>query len=401
MKTAKLLALASIGLTGGLGQMALADGIVSTIVNAPLSATGTLAGTRVGINVYLQNDTVQGADFMDPKVIGYGIPAGGLLEVEMGGDFERDWDVALSQSAIMLVTGAPQQGLPGKAVGYTVGEGGDENTFQFAPSDEAGIDAATLMSPAPGAKGDPVRQRGIKVIHIGFQQSAFLNAGSSGTVTVRIKDNTGKVVSEGSESIAFLKAAEPQILPTNFPDKQRNHNWQEVSAGGMLGDMGTLPLTYMLYGKSDGSDAASHYAFKGGMNGVGILPAGHMSGMNMMVPEGLARFADGLVLQDSNGDGKLDPAVDAIVGGVVITAPDGASGHNLGSVSMDGAASLSVPTAEIAPKPGKRWGGSMLQATFAAGDKPGKYRVTLTLLKVPGDISSGDGASYTYTIIAK
>jgi hypothetical protein len=379
----------------------LASGIVSTIVNAPLSATGTVAGTRVGINVYLQTDAAPGAAFMDPNVIGYGIPAGGSLEIEMGGDYERDWDVALSQSAIMLVTGAPQQGLPGKAVGYTVGEESDENTFIITPAGENGIDAATLMSPSPGAKGDPVRQRGIKVLHIGFQQSAFINSGASGTVTVRIKDSSGTVVSQGSESIAFLTNAEPQILPTNFPNKTRNHNWQEVSAGGMLGDMGTLPLTYMLYGKSDGTDRDSHYAYKGGMNGVGILSAGHMGGMNIMVPDAVTRFSDGLLIQDTNGDGKLDPAVDMIVGGVTISAPNGASGHSVSSVAMDGAASLSVPTADIAPKPGKRWGGSMLQASFAAGDVAGKYQITLTMLKVPGDTASGDGASYTYTVIAK
>ena len=60
-----------------------AEGIVSTIVNAPLSASGTVKGARVGINVYLQSDAAPGAAFMDPAVIGYGIPAGGRMEIEM------------------------------------------------------------------------------------------------------------------------------------------------------------------------------------------------------------------------------------------------------------------------------------------------------------------------------
>lgn len=42
------------------------------------------------------------------------------------------------------------------------------------------------MSPAPGAKDDPIRRRCIKVFHVGFQQSAFMNNGACGTVTVRI-----------------------------------------------------------------------------------------------------------------------------------------------------------------------------------------------------------------------
>ncbi len=57
---------------------------------------------------------------MDPNVIGYGIPKGGRLEVELSGGYERDWDVGISQSSMMLVTGTPQQGLPGKKVGYTI-----------------------------------------------------------------------------------------------------------------------------------------------------------------------------------------------------------------------------------------------------------------------------------------
>lgn len=110
-----LLALAAVSLWPG---SAGADGIVSTIVNAHLSATGTVKDARVGINVYLQKPEAPGIEFMDPKVVGYGIPAGGRLEIELAEGFERDWEVGLSQAAIMLVTGAPQQGLPGKVVGY-------------------------------------------------------------------------------------------------------------------------------------------------------------------------------------------------------------------------------------------------------------------------------------------
>ena len=108
---------------------AQADGIVSTIVNAPLSATGTVKDARVGINVYLQRSDAPGIEFMDPAVTGYGIPAGGRLEIEMAEGFERDWQVGLSQAAVMLVTGAPQQGLPGKVVGYQVTEGEEDTVF--------------------------------------------------------------------------------------------------------------------------------------------------------------------------------------------------------------------------------------------------------------------------------
>lgn len=135
-----------------MGTAAYAGGIVGDIVNAPLSATGTVQGARTGINVYLQSDAAKGMEFMDPNVLGYGIPAGGHIEIEMGDGFERDWDVGISQAAIMMVTGAPQQGLPGAKVGYEVVEGDDVNIFVIRALDEAGLKAGTLMSPAPGPR---------------------------------------------------------------------------------------------------------------------------------------------------------------------------------------------------------------------------------------------------------
>jgi len=379
-----------------------AGGIVSEIVNAPLSASGTVQGARVGINVYLQSDAAQGAEFMDPAVIGYGIPAGGRMEIEMAGGFERDWAIGISQAAIMMVTGAPQQGLPGKAVGYTVDEGEDENVFLINMVDGGSLDAPTLMTPSPGAKGDPVRQRGIKVLHIGFQQSAFLNSGESGTVNVRILDADGNVVDEGSASIDFLPTPVAQILPTNFPQGTRNHNWQTVSAGTVVGvDDGTIPIPYMLYGQAPSGDLDATYAFKAGIVGAGVLSTQQLAAMGFQTPPELARYNGGLVVQDTNGDGKLDPTADTIIGGVLGAAPSGATGQELKSLEVGGAALLSQATQDVAEKPGKRWGGSMMQLQFTAGSAPGKYRPTVALLADPGDLNSGDGSSYTYTIVVK
>ena len=387
-----------LGVLGGIviAQTAMAGGIVSTIVNAPLSATGTVVGAPEGINVYLQSSLAQGAAFMNPDVIGYGIPAGGVMEIEMAGDYERTFGIPLTQSALMMVTGAPQQGLPGGAVGYAISEGDTENVFLVTPTDAAGLVAETLMSPSPGAASDRVRQRGIKVLHIGFQESAFLNAGSTGRVIVRIKDANGNVVAQGSGSIDFLPQAQPQILPTNFPNATANHNWQQVALNTTLGESeGTLPLTYMLYGKAQATDADGLYTYKDGFNGVGVVSARQLAAAGFNPPATLARFADGLVVQDSNGDGVLDPRVDAIVGGVNIAAPNGATGYELHSIG------LSVPTSDIAAKAGKRWGGSMLQLAFTSGDKAGQYRPTVTLLADPADTASADGAAFTYTVIAE
>lgn len=381
---------------------ARAENIVSVIVNAPLSATGTVTDARVGINVYLQRPEAPGLDFMDPKVMGYGIPAGGRLEVVLGEGFERDWEVGLSQAAIMLVTGAPQQGLPGAKVGYSVGESDDENVFVITPTGDAGLPAKSLHSPAPGAALDPIPQHGIKVIHIGFMQSAFFNRGNQGSVSVRIFDAADKVVAEGSGTIDFIGRPTAQVLPTNFPHKQRNHNWQRVSAGTVLGQSaGTLPLTAMLYAAAPAGDTASLYGFKEGLVGVGVLSTPQLRAMGFEKPAELARYNGGLILQDQNGDGRLDPKADRIIGGILANAPKGAKGQELRSLEVGGAPLLSQATAEVAEKPGKRWGGAMLQLQFTAGSKPGLYRPTLALLGDPDDLASSDGSRTTYTIVVE
>lgn len=391
------------GLLAGMvliGGTALADGIVSAVVNAPLSAAGTVQNARAGINVYLQRAEAPGLEFMDPKVIGYGIPAGGRLEIEMTEGFERDWEVKLSQAAIMLVTGAPQQGLPGSKVGYEVGQGGNENTFVIKPTAASGLDAAKLMSPAPGAAKDPIRQRGIKVLHIGFMQSAFVNRGPSGLVKIRILDGKGDVVGAGSGKIDFLAEGVPQVLPTNFPDGRRNHNWQRVKPGETLGlTAGTVPVTLMLYGKAPAGTAA--YEFKDGITGAGVLSTQQLKAMRYAKPAALMRYNGGLVVQDSDGDGKLDPAKDRIIGGVIGKAPSGAKGQELRSLERGGRAVLSASTTEVAGKPGKRWGGAIMQLQFTAGSRPGKYRPTIALLSEPGNAASADGSRYTYTIVVE
>lgn len=400
-----LLAIAALVLMTGIvptSQAETGKGIVSTVVNSPLSAAGTVRDAKVGINVYLQNSSASGMEFMDPAVIGYGIPAGGRMEVELAQGFERDWDVGLSQAAVMLVTGAPQQGLPGKAVGYKVGEGENENTFTFTPTSDKGIAAETLMSPAPGAKGDPIRQRGIKVIHVGFRESAFTNRGERGLVVVRFIDGAGKVVSEGSAPINFLKTAAPQILPTNLSDKQRNHNWQRVKSGDKLGvTPGTVPVAAMLYAKAEGVAAKDLVNFKEGIVSAGVLSTPQLKAMGYSKPAALARYNGGLIVQDTNGDGQLDPAKDLIIGGVIAKAPKGAKGQELKTLEQGGKLVLSKPAAEYSPKAGKRFGGAVMQLQFTAGSLAGKYRPTLALLNDPKNPAGGDSSHYTYTIVVE
>ena len=220
---------------------ALAEGIVSVVVSSPIFANGTVRDIRSGINIYLQRDNARGLDFMDPEVIGYGIPPGGRMEVEMMEGFQRDPNVPLAQPSILLVAGTPQQGLPGRTAGYTVSQGKNENTFVIMPKTPDGLDAAGLKTTVPGASRDPIPQRGIKIVHVGMRM-AFVSRGTSGKVEVRIYDGKDKIVNKGTGEMKFLTKPQPQIFPTNIPHDKRNHNWQRVAPGETVGGTNTLQV---------------------------------------------------------------------------------------------------------------------------------------------------------------
>ena len=191
--------LACIGLLAACSS----NNIVADVVNSPLNAGGHVAGAPTALNVYLQSPDVQGIDFMDPAVVGYGIPAGGRIEVEMAGGFRRIPGRRINQKAMMVVTGTPQQGMPGKKVGYKISQGKNANTYVIKPTKPGGLPAEQLMSPTPGAKQDAIRQRGIKVFHIGFLAPPFRNTSGKGTIHVRIYDDDGDIVHQGSGTVAF------------------------------------------------------------------------------------------------------------------------------------------------------------------------------------------------------
>lgn len=383
------------------GTAARADGIISKVVSSPMTAASTVKGARLGINVYLQHKDSPGLAFMDPAVPGYGIPAGGRIEVELSGGFERDPSIPLDASGIILVSGAPQQGLPGKKLGYRVREG-DARTFVIEATRPAGLTADDLLPPTPGAAQDPVRQRGLKVLHIGFRRLPFINSGTHGIVTVRFIDAAGKRLYHGEGKIAFLEQPLPQIHPTNIIDGRRNHNWQRIGPGETLGQKaGTVPLAFLMFEQAVGVPAQHLNKFKLGIRSAGVLSSRQLAERGYRAPKLLSRYTGGLIIQDTSGDGKLDPTQDQIIGGVIGAAPPGAVGHDLRSIEYQGHLVLSELLANIMPKIGQHIGGSVMVLQFTAGDKPGLYQPTVALLKDPARPEAGDGSHYTYTIVVE
>jgi len=394
---ARAVLLACIGLLAACSS----TNIVADVVNSPLNAGGHVAGAPTALNVYLQSPDAQGIDFMDPAVVGYGIPAGGRIEVEMADGFRRIPRRRIYQKAMMVVTGAPQQGLPGNKVGYKISQGKNARTYVITPTKPGGLPAGELMSPAPGARQDAIRQRGIKVFHIGFLAPPFRNTSGKGTIHVRIYDGDGDIVHQGSGTVTFERRALPQILPNNFADKQRNHNWQRVRMGDTVGvTEGTVPLTFLLFEKSKLPPRRLD-KFKKGIVGAGVLSSRRLRAMGYARPPALARYDGGLIVKDTNRDGRLDPGKDRIIGGVTIVAPEDARGWELRSLERAGKPVLSQPATRFNRKVGRRFGGAVMQLQFTAGNKPGIYRPTLALLRDPKDLNSGDGSRYTYTIVVE
>ena len=375
-----------------------ADGIVAKVVNSPLNSAGLVRDGYTALNVYLQKPEAQGIAFFNPEIPGYGIPPGGRIEVELGGGFTRDPAVALDASAVHMVSGTPQQGLSSKRLGYGSQEGANKNTFVLTASTEAGLPAEKLLPRATVEKLDPIPNIGLKVFHIGLGAFAFTNRGDTGSVTVRIIDRDDKVLASGSAEVEFWDDPRPQIHPNNFLHKGRNHIWQRVPPGGTPGKVaGTLPLTFMLFEKPTGTPAEVRDS-RAGIVGAGILSRKQLEEMNFTVPAEIARYDNGLILKDIDNDGRLDPRKDQIIGGVI---SGDLKGYDVRSFEADGAPVLSQATGTFSERIGKRFGGAVMQVFFHTDYKAGTYRPTFALLKNPSDLKSGDGTSYTYTVIAE
>ncbi|MDA7948894.1 MAG: hypothetical protein MPJ78_15635 [Hyphomicrobiaceae bacterium] len=373
---------------------AQADDMVNKVVNSPIFANGTVRDIRSGLNIYLQRRDAMGLNFLDPKVPGYGIPPGGRMEVEMISGFQRDPKIPLGQPSILLVAGTPQQALPGRTVGYTVSEGENPNTFVITPKTPGGLEVPNIVSNAPGAARDPIRQYGIKIVHVGMTM-AFVNRGEKGRVEVRIFDRNGKIVKRGAGEVEFLPTPRPQIFPTNIPHGKRNHNWQRLRPGEVLGrTQGTLPLAFLLFDKNQG------FGNKG-LDGVGVLSRRELDVLNYKLPSSLRRYTGGLIVQDKNGDGLIEPNGDRIIGGIIEAAPEGAKGHEARTPLHTAGHYLSRPTADFNPKAGTKLGGSILLVEYVGGDKKGVYEPTFALLSDPDDITSPDGSTYTYSVVVE
>ncbi|MEM6492291.1 MAG: hypothetical protein AAF684_10390, partial [Pseudomonadota bacterium] len=168
-----------------------------------------------------------------------------------------------------------------------------------------------------------------------------------------------------------------------------------VRPGAILGaDRGTLPFSFLLFDRNTGDGTR-------GLVGVGGLSAAQIDAFGLGRPAAMARFPSGLILQDSDGDGALDPRIDQVIGGVRETAPVGARGSFATSPLARGRPLLSQPTEQLDPQVGPRVGGAVMDVAYQVGKRRGVYAVEFALLADPAAIDTSPVSAYTYYVEAR
>jgi hypothetical protein len=306
---------------------------------APVSFDGNVAGQATDYVFMLVPDA-------NPRTPGFSLRAGESLQVAMPVSFKRNLSVAIvpdKDTNLVLTKGWPQGAVP-LAGQYRIDFDEKSNAMIITASRDVGLDGTN----APG----------IKVIHL--RGRTFINPvpGDYPLMVTRVSAQ-GKPQSVWQSNLKVLDAAPAaRLAPTNFHVMPgTNTDYQTVAKGQTTAH----PLGVLLWGTHG------------------------------------AALTGGLLVQDTNGDKRLDPAVDKVVGGIVGAAPQGASGQAASSpIGADGKAVLSGEVLRSAGFPVAAGGGKpnpgLLAIEFRAGDKPGLYRPGVELI---------GGNAYQFTIEAK
>lgn len=322
---------------------------------APVSFDGNVAGQATDYVFMLVPDA-------NPKTPGISLRSGEVLQLALPTAFKRNAAVAIvpdKDMNLVLTKGWPQ-GAVALATQYRIDFNEKANIMSVTALKDVGLDGVN----APG----------IKVVHL--RGRTFVNPMPGDyPVTITKLGTDGNPLTMWQTSLKVLdEAPVARLAGTNFHVQPgTNTDYQSVAVGKPT----SQPLGVLLWGTHGSA-----------MDGVGIAP------------RDLARFpryTGGLLIQDTNGDKLLDPAVDKVVGGIIGAAPQGATGQAATSpVGADGKLILSGEVLRSTGFPVTAGGGKpnpgLLVIQFRAGDKPGLYRPTVELL---------GGNSYQFTVDAQ
>ena len=322
---------------------------------SPVTFHGNVAGEPTNMIFVMVADP-------DPAVPGFGMQTGDTLSLTLPEAFRRNPAVPISADTdlnMVLTKGWPQRDvhLQGQ---YRIGFDNASHSMVVTATHAIGTDGAN----APG----------IKVIHL--RARTFINPAPGRypvTLTHAAADGRPLAVWRGQVEV-LAQAPQARLAPTNFHvAPPLNSTFQQVG----VGQVAPLPLGLLLWG-AEGKP----------MNDVGVAPRDLVH---------YPRYTGGLLVQDTNHDRRLDPATDAVVGGIIGAAPQGASGQAATSpLRPDGTPVLSGEVMRDGHYPAAMGGGrlnpGLLEIRFRAGDKPGLYRPTVELT---------GGNAYRFTIEAR
>ncbi len=303
-----------------------AGNIVVATPKAPVVADGDVTGKPTDFNLVLDRS-------LDPQVAGRSLMQGKMIKVTLPDVFIRTEVPVKAPESGALVKGWPQGGLGG----YTVTLAGT-HTVVFTATEDI----------VPSGADNP----GIKVLHV--RGRAFTNpAPGDYAIAVSAETGPGGAVETGTGTLTIRPQVVPSINPSNALFTQpSNNNWQRVPVSTVT----PSPLDFLLFG-ADGQP----------LSNVGIVAADRAR---------FPRYTGGLLVQDTDGDGLLDAAKDAIVGGIIGAAPEGATGQS--ATSPIGATGRPVLSGHIARADGTMALG-ILRVIFKSGDRPGEYTPTFEL----------------------
>jgi len=227
LKFISAIAVSLIFFTGSFTASADVDVIQLDIISAPVVANGITAGEPTEINILVRDDETPAENTLDPNVFGLQIPAGGRMEVELGGSFivNPDFEGFLPARHIILTTGPQNPIKPNTETvsgGFWRVESPEANTVTVIPRGGVGDNGLT---------GTRAAAIGFKVIHIrpntqnrSHTGTPFYNgpAGSVGTVQVRIYDAANDLQAAGISNIVFPQSTGRQAHLSNIDTRDDN-----------------------------------------------------------------------------------------------------------------------------------------------------------------------------------
>jgi hypothetical protein len=372
--------------------------IVRALVSPPVVSNGTIAGEPTEVIGVLAVKNVPPNLAMDPENFGYQIPAGGYMEVELGGTFERNgvdngkaFRAINSNANFVLVTGLPQAPIT-----VLAGEGVQHGNYTISDDNNKII----TVTPNAGKGRNGLEQKrakkiGVKVVHIRPRPeteestSPFTNgpAGTMGTMDVRIYKANGKLAESGSASVTFPASVGQVVGTTNVglatsgqgspatttTELVESVHFQHVAPGTVLSNTvkgatfsegAPYAPRFLLFDKL--ANQPDSFIPQKGLADIGYIQTPDPTHVHMV--------------QDYNMNGIPD-AGDTIIGHTTISGPAGSNPEILPSDAL-------TTSGDGVDGPN----GSVYNVLVRIGDKEGVYTITAIL---------EDGNASVTTIIAE